>query len=501
MAMNINSSIDALFARRNLDGAALRQKSSMQKLSSGFSINTAKDNPAGLVISEYLRSQLGGIERSVRNSQEAFNALAIAEGGLEGSSGALQRMRELAIHALNSGVTSGAQVSADQSELNGLVTTVFNAANTTNYAGKSLLNGANAITFRADDPASLIDTASTRINAVADNVGSVGLQYAGGAENQTEKAYLESGAVAGGVLTSDAVFTVQGDKGAQQFNFSAGTSVADIATAVNEAAGSTGVNAYSYNGDTQLRLVSGEYGADASVRVKQAEGSLFAAAGDTVQDSGKNATLNVKGMSIETEGLKAQVANASFSGEIVFKEGDAANTTIAQTGYDQDVLTDATASRSASLGDVRGGLKLQLGEGAGSQNRDIFGLNAMGPGSIGRVAENGKIYTLADLTSGGSASLASNPEVALRVIDQAIADVAGERARIGAYQANNLQRNINSLSVAAENVTATESAIRDTDFATEMTRFIREQILTKVGMMSIQSANLNAENTLRLLGV
>jgi flagellin len=498
--MGINSNLNALFAQRNLAGTSRRQASSLQKLSSGFKINSAKDNPAGLVISEYLRSQLNGINQSVRNSQEAFNTLAIAEGGLEGSSSSLLRMRELALHALNTGVTGSNQISADQAELNGLVATVANAANTTNYAGNNLLNGANAITFGTNDPDALIDTAGTRISSVGDAVDSVNVQFAGGAVNQAERAYLESGPQAGGVLTADTTFTVQGENGAREFSFSAGTAVTDIATAVNDAADSTGVNAFAFNGDTQLRFVSEEFGADATVRVEQTEGDLFAAAGNTVQDTGQNATLNVQGQEVETEGLTARVSNAAFSGEIDFEEGDVANTTIAQTGYDQDTLTDATAARTAELTDVRGGMQLQLGEGAGTQNRDVFGLNPMDPSNLGRVELNGETFTLADLTSGGSASLATNPQAALRVIDQAIADVAGERARIGAYQANTLQRNINSLSVAAENVTATESAIRDTDFAEEITKFIREQLLTKVGVMSVQSANLNAENTLKLLG-
>ncbi|MHC4870879.1 MAG: flagellin N-terminal helical domain-containing protein [Planctomycetota bacterium] len=499
--LGVNNNVSSIFANNQLQKNTLANKLSLQKLSSGFKINTAKDNPAGLIISEYLRSQLGGIETAIRNSQESYNTLSIAEGGMTELSSMLTNMRGLALSSLNSGITSSAMTSANQSELNGMLSAFDRITSSTNYAGQNLLNGAQQIDFTARDNDSILDTGFTQINSVSDISGNVGIQYYGDAADQAEKAYLESAVVAGGNLTEGISFSIQGDKGEVDFEFAAGTALTDVASTINDASDRTGVTAYSIQGDTQLRIVSEDYGADASVRVEQDSGSLFTAAGATVSDTGQNATLNVGGERVETNGLAADISNPVFSGSLVFNEGDTANTTVAQTGYDQDVLTDASAARSAELGDIKGGMRLQLSESSGAQGSDTFGINSALPSAVGRTKINGETYSLQDLMGGGKASLANDPEAALKIIDQAITDISSQRARIGAYQANNLQTNINSLQVAAENVTATESDIRDTNFAQEMSNFIRTQLLQRVGLMNVQSANVNSQNVLKILGI
>lgn len=502
MALNVNTNLSALIAQRNLGRANNIQNNALGKLSSGFKINSAKDNPAGLIISEYLRSQLGGIERSVRNSQEAYNTLSIAEGGMNEMSNMLTRMRSLAIGSANTGVAGSGQVSANQAELNGMLNTFARIADTTRYSDQNLLNGAQSITYAAGGDTEILDQSATSINLVAEDAAPVDMSFAGGQANQAEKAYVESNEFAGGTLTSDVSFTIEGSEGSRELSFNAGTEISEVADQINNISGSTGVTAYSIKGDTQLRLVSENYGSEATVEVSEGtnSGELFTTAGETVSDSGQDATLTIKGVEVETSGLTADVANSAFSGTIAFNEGDPADTSIAQVGYDQDSLTDADTAREVQLGDIRGGMQLQLGEGAGTQNRETFGLRNMNLSNLGQVTVDGEEYSMADLMSGGTASLAANPEVAMKVIDQAIADVSGERGRIGAYQANTLQTNINSLQVAAENVASTESGIRDANMAEEMTNFIRGQILSRVGAMNVQSANMSAKNVLSLLG-
>ena len=482
-----------LSAVNTLNKSVASRNISLQKLSSGLKINRAKDNPAGLVISEQLRSQLFGINQAMRNSQEAMNTLSVAEGGMVEMSGMLADAKQLAVHALNSGVTSGAQVTADQSQLNSILDTFSRITNTTSYANKPLLNGAQSINFRASDPQNMLDLTQTRIDVVADEPGSITASFAGGASAQAEKAHVES--AAGATLATAQEFSVSGSATEATFSFAAGTALSDVATAINEQSEATGVVAHVIDGGTRIRLVSDEYGADAAVRVSQSEGALFAAAGSTVEDAGQNATLTVKGMAVSSsDGATVEVANASFRGTLAFNEG-----AIAQTGYDQDTLTDAAAA-SAQMGDIRGGMQLQLAETSGAVSRERFGIRDMQLSNIGRVTVDGENYSLADLYSGGKASLANNPEVAAKVLDQAVTDVASARGSIGAYQSNTLQRNINGLSVAYENTTATESNIRDTDFAEEATAFMRAKILSDVGITNIQSANVNAANVLRLLG-
>jgi flagellin len=502
--LNPNTNLPGLMAQRSLTQANRSQQSALEKLSSGLRINQARDNPAGLVISEHLRAQLGGLQQAMRNSQEAYNTLSIAEGGLQEASSSLLQMRQLAVHALNAGTTDSAQVSADQAELNGLVNTVANVAGTTRYAESDLLNGAQQIDFRASGDTAILDREGTRINLVSGSADVVQMRFAGGAGNQAERAYVESDAVAGGALAEETTLTVEGTAGSREFTFRAGTTVEEMVQTVNSAADQTGVEAFSFNSDTQLRLVSEDYGADAFVQVEQGEGGRVFTAADpnqtTVRDQGQNATVQVKGIEQQTDGLDLDVANSAFSGTFSFNAGDPARTTVAQAGYGEDTLTDAAEARDVRLGELRGGMQLQLGEGEGTQNRETVALNDMSPENLGRVTRDGETFTLADLRSGGAASLAEDPAAALAVIDQAITDVASERGRIGAYQSNTLQRNINSLGVAVENVTATESGIRDADMARQMTNFVRNQILQRSSIYSMQAANVNAHQVLGLLG-
>ena len=326
------------------------------------------------------------------------------------------------------------------------------------------------------------------------------VQFAGGAANQAEKAHLESQFGGGTTLAASQQFAVTGSSGSKDFSFAAGTSIADMAATINQSSGQTGVSAYAIQGGSELRLTSSQYGADQFVRVEQSAGSAFAASGSRAEDQGQNATLSVGGQQAQTQGLALTVDAQGFSGRIALNEGAPAATTVAQTGYDQDTLTDATTSRTANLQNFQGGMRFQLGETAGSQSRTVFGMNSMSLSNLGRVNVDGQNLSLSDLMSGGRASLANDPEAAIRVIDQAIADVSGQRARIGAYQANTLQSNANSLSVAFENITATESGIRDADMAEEMTNFVRDQILSRTGLLGVQAANMNAKNVMTLLG-
>ena len=506
MALGINNNINsALNAKNNLSKAKKNQNSAMEKLSSGLRINKGSDDPAGLLISELLRSQITGYQRALRNTQETNNVMSIAEGGLGSVSSMLTKMRGLAVHALNSGVTSGIQVQADQMELNSALSTINRVVTTTSYAGNNLLDGSRDFSFETSDPDGMLNAAGTSIlNASGSVPSDIAVGYAGGDPAlQAEMAYLEAdfGAAA---AASAQEFTVTGAEGARTFSFAAGTTVEQMAEQINNVSGSTGVNAYAVrdqgSGATMLRLASAEYGSNASVKVDQITGDAFASAGQTAMDFGQDATVTVGGQTVTTQGLVASVSGGGLNAKVGFEAGEPGATTIAQTGYDQDYLTDATDARQANLTNVKGGMQLQLGEGAGNQNRETVSLGNYNTANLGTVVHNGETYSINDLYGGGAASLANNPELALKIIDQAISDVASGRASIGAYQANALDTNANNLMVAIENTMATESGIRDADMAEMMTMFIKNQLLEKAGMKGVQSANMNANNVLQLLG-
>jgi flagellin-like hook-associated protein FlgL len=218
--------------------------------------------------------------------------------------------------------------------------------------------------------------------------------------------------------------------------------------------------------------------------------------------------------------------------DFTFNSGHTGTTTIAQVGYGEGsvfskngALTVATTVANAGitafmnqanhnttqiLAHFNGGIQLQLGEGGGDQNRTVLGMRNMSISNLGRIELTGsftpgnpvvesRVFSLQDLLGGQAASLSADPSLAIRIISTAIDNVSSTRAQIGAMQSNMLQTNENNLRIALENITKTESDIRDTDMASEMTELTRNQILNQAGLAMMFQANQAAENVLTLL--
>ncbi len=167
-----------------------------------------------------------------------------------------------------------------------------------------------------------------------------------------------------------------------------------------------------------------------------------------------------------------------------------------------EVNTYATNPRSnttESMDNFIGGMQFQLGNTEGDQDRTVYSIQSMAMSELGRISWGGQEYCLQNVLGGGLASLTKDPILAMRVLAQAVDDVSTLRARLGAFQANMLQSNINALGVAVENITKTESAIRDTDMAEQSTQFTRFQIMQQAGTSMLAQANQTAQNVLSLL--
>jgi flagellin len=152
--LRINNNISALNTQRNLNVNSFNLGKTLQKLSSGFRINVAADGPADLVISESLRSQIGGIKAALRNCQEASNLVGIAEGALNEVNNLLVSMRALAVHAANVGVVTAEQIAADQAEFDNAAATITRIGTATRFAGQAVFSGA-AETFHIGEGAIL----------------------------------------------------------------------------------------------------------------------------------------------------------------------------------------------------------------------------------------------------------------------------------------------------------------------------------------------------------
>lgn len=150
----INHNIASINTQRNINNTSLGLSKSLEKLSSGLRINTGWDGPADLVISEQLRSEIGGIKAAVRNTQESMNFLAIGEGALNEISKLMTDLRARAIHASNTDIISADQIEADQAEVDNALDSINRIANSTMYAGKLIFDDAAAKVFHIGPGAS-----------------------------------------------------------------------------------------------------------------------------------------------------------------------------------------------------------------------------------------------------------------------------------------------------------------------------------------------------------
>jgi len=178
--LRINNNISALNTQRNLNVNSFNLSKSLQKLSSGFRINTASDGPADLIISEGLRGQISGLKAAIRNTQEASNYLGIAEGALKEVSDLLVSARALAVHAANEGVVTAEQIAADQSELDNVVATIDRIAAVTRFAGDAVFNPAADVSFQIGEGGTnndqvTIDNSALSLGTAALSLGAIDL--------------------------------------------------------------------------------------------------------------------------------------------------------------------------------------------------------------------------------------------------------------------------------------------------------------------------------------
>ena len=245
-----------------------KMSGSLERLSTGYKINSGKDDPSGLVISEQLRAQNVGLERAVQNTQEANNVLGIAEGALNEMNNILKKMRQLAIHSANNGVTSPEQVAADQAEVDSSIQTLDRIARTTKFSDQFLLNGNKELQYES----SVMVTDSKDMKLVNENLSDIrqifkrsdfkmNINFSGAGEsaagkdidnvNEAQKGYFEvsrkkSAATQldeNGELTQDQAFTLSGNKGSRYLSFAKGTQLGEMVTSINSVKDSTGVEA------------------------------------------------------------------------------------------------------------------------------------------------------------------------------------------------------------------------------------------------------------------
>ena len=484
MALRINTNAAALGALRNLSSTDRASRRSLERLSTGLRINRASDDPSGLVVSEQLRAQVRSLQQAIDNSQNASNLIGTSEAALNEVSSLLTQIRESVVFALSSNSTE--QVAAEQDAVDNALSSIDRIAQTTKFASRKLLDGSSAIQVTSTLGSGLSDINVQ--NAQFDGISQVSLRVtlsrvasrAGGADLFTNT--FQS-------ATANTTIRLIGPKGTEDIVLASGATSANFKSAVNAFTGNTGVYA------SAGRLYSVDYGVDQTVSVEVTSGgvkfgaTVFDTTSGLKTDAGRDATAAVQGASVSAKGNNLRVLSNFFTGDISLKD-------------------NVTTGSNFNFKIKRSGLVFQLNSSDAISDRERVGLrnidtSALGtrtrtvPGQAGNTLTLGGF--LSTLSSGGANDLDSNAENALRIIDSAIDQVTDTRSYLGAFQKFTLETNISSLEVAAENLAASESAIRDLDFAAETAEFTRLQILFQSNTAVLGQANLLAQNVLTLL--
>jgi len=280
----------------------------------------------------------------------------------------------------------------------------------------------------------------------------------------------------GGAVTSDLVLQVGGTQGFQVFNFGTGTSVGQIATAINQVSDATGVEATVVG--TGLKLKSTDYGSDAFVSSKAISGTfatLNGAAAVSTREAGTDVVARVNGVQATGRGLQASINTSTL--ELSFA-----------------VNSGLSNGASFNFNITSGGATFQLGPDVVSNQQARLGIQGVSSATL-----SGTSGSLFELRSGGAKDLKTDVKGAAKVVDEVITAVTGLRGRLGAFQKTTLETNINSLNDTLENLTAAQSSIRDADFAAESANLTRAQILVQAGTSVLSIANQSPQNVLALL--
>ena len=476
MAAFINTNIASLNSQRNLNTSQSGLTTSLQRLSSGLRINSAKDDAAGLAISERMTSQIRGNDQAARNANDGISLAQTAEGDIAQIGTNLQRMRELAVQSANASNSASDRIALDN-EAQQLSAEIDRVASTSSFNGVKLLDGTfNAQTFQIGANA----TANDRITITS--IASARTTALGGSGTSTNATRAITGPVttalnAGDVTLNGFQVGTSGVGAAPGQGANSGFSIAAAINAVSSQSGVTATAATTTTTATATVFTAVAAGTGTVNGV--AIGAI--AAGVNAQGSGANiaAAFNlVSGQS----GVTA--TSDAVTGAVTFSAAD---------GRNIDILGLAAGTGIANTA-AKAGITLTSNNAAG------IVISGALPASAGLVAGTTAPSTTLTVNSISTISLATatSSQNALAAIDGALTTVNSSRASLGAYQ-NRFSSVVSSLQTTSENLSASRSRIQDTDFAQETASLTRGQILQQAGTAMLAQANSLPNGVLALL--
>ena len=490
MPQIINTNVMALNSQKNLNRSQGALSTSLQRLSSGLRINSAKDDAAGLAISERFTAQIRGLSVATRNANDGISLAQVAEGALQEAGTILQRVRELAVQSINATNSSGDR-KALQLEVGQLTAELNRIAKTTEFNGQKILDGSfGTALFQIGANANQTIVATTG-NFKTDKYGDYRIYGQNNDVGTTDR------------FSANGSLTIVGSEGTKTVTYTGNDNAADIAESVNLVSESTGVKA------TAITEIDLEFSSSGTYQLT--------VEGDNSSASTISFDLSAK---TGTEALSAAVQSfndyQSKTGVVAKVKDDGTGITLTHFQGENITVKDTTYSNAGDV-TVSGGAGVQGTAEAGLSTvltgSDGTASSAVGSGEIFFDAE--KSFSITDTTAGQvldatteastlqkvadlDISTVTGSNLALSVVDAALAQVSSQRARFGALQSR-FESTIRNLETNVENLSAARSRIRDADFAVETAELTRTQILQQAGVAMLAQANAIPQNVLSLL--
>jgi len=510
----INSNVSSQVARSNLRKAGTDLDTRLQRLSTGLRINRGADDPAGLIISQRLGSEIDGLQQAIKNTERASSVIATAEGALSEVSDLLNSIKGLVVEAASTGATSDQEREANQLQINSAIDSITRISESSSFGGLKLLNGSldyvlsgvktSAITRARVYNANLNGRSSIQVNVDVLNSAQNATLYIPG----TYTGVLTS---ANGRLVSATRMEIRGPRGVRVLDFIARTPLSAVRDGINSLKDATGLSASldGTNGTSGVVINSVDFGSSEFVSVQN------------LNNAEAFKTYRLKnGLPVTTSSIAERIAGNTLEasnddiGQDVFAlvngvlgsgRGVVVNLPDSTTLGLELTLSVAMATKpSAAVSTfyiTGGGALYQLGGEINSAQQVNIGIPSTASNRIGGRLIQGTLQFLDSIKSGGLNSLDKKERLqyASDIVAAAIDEVSTFRGRLGALEKNTLGTNARSIQTAVENLTASQSIIRDADFAEETSKLTRAQILSQTSTSVLQLANQQAQSVLSLL--
>ncbi|MFN0136784.1 MAG: flagellin [Phycisphaerae bacterium] len=458
-----NSNTASLLNILNRTSAA--QSDTLARLSTGSRINKGSDNPAGLIASRAIQTELTATEAAIANNQRTDSILSVADRALNEVSSLIGEIKSLAVASANSDGVSADELAANQAQIDEALTAIDRIVGSTEFNGKKLLDGSLGINVSGVDGTKVSDLKvfSRDPNAATSLTVAVGTA-----------ATKASHTLATTSASSATSISLQGEDGTVVIEIASGENLSSVQEKINAATAQTGVTASASGGN--ITLTSSDYGSEAFVRVSVLSGdSTNILAGS---DDGSDAVVTVNGQAAAVDGLNVNYTANGVSVAFNLTEG-----------YNNGTVSGAESFSVSNSG----GATFQLG--TTSNTRSTIGVDGVFSQQLGS-STNGY---LSSLKGGGTNSLLSNPTQAAKIASEAADQLAKVQGRIGGFQKFQVKTAANQQVATKESLTNALSTIRDVDYATETAELNKQNVLLQSAISLLGLANQQSSSILSLL--